>query len=148
MKKYNKTSDMHLLRCEDSFFSSYLSPWVLEHQASSLYQDTTLYCKDMIIKTNRLVMGLIFPELGDWEGFNLNTRVEMILPEWEGMEVEEVIIKLFCGQEEAYEDEANREGKTKTRQNINPEKIMTVEDEEDSDKENYSHGLNGDDDDL
>ena len=49
-------TNMHLLRCEDNFFSSYLSPWVLEHQASALYQDTTIYCKDIIIKTNRLVM--------------------------------------------------------------------------------------------
>ena len=139
---------MHLLRCEDNFFSSYLSPWVLEHQASSLYQDTTVYCKDIIIKTNRLVMGLIFPELGGWEGFNLNTRVEMILPEWEGLEVQEAIIKLFGGQDEAYEDETNSDSKTKTRQYMKHEMILTVEDEEDSDEKNYPTVLNGDGDDL
>ena len=95
-------------------------------------------------------MGLIFPELGGLEGFNLNTHVEMILPEWEGMEVQEAIIKLFGGQDEAYEDETNSDSKTKTRPNIMQEMILTVEDddEEDFDEENDSTVLNGDGDDL
>ena len=70
-----------------------------------MYQDTMVYCKDEMVKTNRLVMGLIFPQLGSWEGFSQATPVEVILSDWERKEVEEMIEKLLGGKEgvEEYE---------------------------------------------
>ena len=58
-----------------------------------------------MVKTNRLVMGLIFPQLGSWEGFSQATPVEVILSDWERKEVEEMIEKLLGGKEgvEEYE---------------------------------------------
>ena len=88
---------MHLLRCENNFFSSFLSPWLLTHQVSPLYQDTMVYYKDETVKTNRLVMGLSFPQLGSWEGFSQATPVEVILSDWERKEVE-MIEKLLGGR--------------------------------------------------
>ena len=89
---------MHLLQCKYEFFSTFLSPWLLTNQASSLYQDTMVYCKDKMMKTNRLVIGLIFPELGSWEGFGLHAPVEMILPEWEAGDLEQRIQRIFGGE--------------------------------------------------
>ena len=90
---------MHLL------LSSFLSPWLLTHHVSPMYQDTMVYCKDEMVKTNRLVMGLIFPQLGSWEGFSQATPVQVILSDWERKEVEEMIEKLLGGKEgvEEYE---------------------------------------------
>ena len=96
---------MHLLRCEDNFFSSFLSPWLLTKQASPLYQDTMVYCKDEMMKTNRLVVRLIFPQLGCWEGISLATPVEIILPDLERREVEEMIEKMLGGQEDSEKGE-------------------------------------------
>ena len=64
-----------------------------------------VYYKDETAKTNRLVMGLIFPQLGSWEGFSQATPVEVILPDWESREVEEMIEQLLGGKEgdEEYE---------------------------------------------
>ena len=75
------------------------------HHVSPLYQDTMVYCKDEMVKTNGLVMGLIFPQLGSWEGFSKATPIEVILSDWERKEVEEMIEKLLGGKDgvEEYE---------------------------------------------
>ena len=51
---------------ENKFFSSFLSPWLLTHHVSPLFQDSM---EDETVKTNRLDMGLIFPQPGSWEGY-------------------------------------------------------------------------------
>ena len=50
-------------------------------------------------------MGLIFPQLGCWEGISLATPVEIILPDLERREVEEMIEKMLGGQEDSEKGE-------------------------------------------
>ena len=108
---------MHLLRNYENFFPSFLSPWLLKHHTSPMYQDTMVYCRDKVMLTNRLVFGLLFPQLASWEGFTFSHPVEVILPEWDLSEVEKAI-QSFFGDTEVFEkgeqidnfdDEANSE---------------------------------------
>ena len=86
---------MHTLRNVKQFHCSVLSPWLLDNHTSTMYQDTTIHCKDMVLHTNRIMVGLLFPQLASWDGFNINIFVEVILPDWESSEVEEKIEKLL-----------------------------------------------------
>ena len=86
---------MHTLRNVENFIGSKLCPWLLGNHTSSLYQDTIIHCKDMVLDTNRFMMGLLFPELASWDGFNNNNFVEVILPDWESSEVEGKIQKML-----------------------------------------------------
>ena len=98
---------MHILRNEEKFFPSFLSPWLLKHHTSSLYQDTTVHCKDKMMLTNRLVVGLIFPQLASWDGFTFLNPVEVILPEWNVSEIEHMIESFFVIKEVMAKDEKN-----------------------------------------
>ena len=89
---------MHLLRCEDYFFSSFLPHWLQTNHVSPWYQDTTLYCMDKMIKTNRLVVGLIFPELGGVEQFGGTVAIEVILADLKTDEVKARIKDVLVGQ--------------------------------------------------
>ena len=73
---------MHLLRCEDDFFSSYLFPWIKKHHMASQYQDTILYLRDEKMTTNRLVIGLLFPHLKDIDSFNLAGTLNIFMEDW------------------------------------------------------------------
>ena len=82
---------MHTLRNVENFLGSVVCPWLLGNHTSSLYQDTSIHCKDMVLHTNRVMVGLLFPQLASWDGFNNKNLVEVILPDWESSEVEEKI---------------------------------------------------------
>ena len=60
-----------------------------------MYQDTKVHCKDQMFKTNKLVMALLFPQLGSVEGFNNDSSLEFILPDWMVRDVQEVLEKIL-----------------------------------------------------
>ena len=57
-----------------------------------------------MVKTNRLVLGLIFPHLGSWRGFGL-PEPEVILADWGAEELEDQINKILGVEDRDYEKE-------------------------------------------
>ena len=123
---------MHLLRCESDFFSSFLSPWIFSNQVSPLYQDTRVHCKDQMLETNRLVMALLFPQLGSVEGFSNASSLEFILPDWVVRDVEEALANILAlkDEENFTQDYKNREGDSEPDaqdsidQKMDPEELL------------------------
>jgi hypothetical protein len=70
-----------------------------------LYQDTMVHCKDKMMLTNMLVIGLVFPQLASLGGFTFLNPVEVILPEWNMSEIEHMIKSFFVNKEVMAKDE-------------------------------------------
>ena len=62
---------------------------------ASQYQDTILHLRSEKMTTNRLVIGLLFPNLKDIDSFNLSGTLNIFMEDWKKEELQLKISTLF-----------------------------------------------------